>query len=217
MDNQERRENGMKISRRRFLKQSAFLGSGLLATALAGEAGADIVQNKVFKSKRPGAEYELNDPENIIYSVCMNCNTGCGIKCKIQNGILTKIDGSPYSPWAFFPHLPMSTDLKEAAQIDGGLCPKGQAGIQTLYDPYRLRRVLKRAGKRGENKWQTISFEQAISEIVEGGKLFAHVPGEESRVVEGLRSIMALTDDTVAKDMAQDVKAIWDEKDMVKK
>ncbi len=204
-------------SRKRFLKQSAFLGGGLLASVLAGEKGAEAVQNSILKSKRQDTEYELNDPENIIYSVCMNCNTGCGIKCKIQNGILTKIDGSPYNPWSLFPHLPMTTTLEDAARIDGGLCPKGQAGIQNVYDPYRLHRVLKRAGKRGENKWQTISFEQAITEIVEGGKLFAYVSGEENRIVEGLHSIMALKDDAVAKDMAHDVKSIWDEKDVEKK
>ena len=45
--------------------------------------------------------------------------------------------------------------------------------MQTVYDPFRITQVLKRAGKRGENKWVTIPFDQAITEIVEGGKLFA--------------------------------------------
>lgn len=105
----------------------------------------------------------------------------------------------------------------DAARVDGALCPKGQAGVQTLYDPYRLRKVLKRAGKRGEGKWRTIHFDQAIAEIVEGGKLFSDVPGEEGRVVEGLRTLMALRDDSVAKAMAADVAAIWDEKDGARK
>jgi len=26
------------------------------------------------------------------------CNTGCGIKAKIENGIVAKIDGKPFSP-----------------------------------------------------------------------------------------------------------------------
>ena len=198
-------------SRRQFLAKGALLGGAAAAGAVSPVLGA-AAQNAILNSKRPDAPYELDDPENILYSVCLQCNTGCGIKCKIQNGVLTKIDGNPYNPWTMYPHVPMTASPVEVARVDGGLCPKGQAGLQTAYDPYRIRKVLKRAGKRGENKWVTIDFDQAIKEIVEGGKLFAHVPGEENRHVEGLRSIMALTDDKIAKEMAADVKAIWDKK-----
>ena len=43
--------------------------------------------------------------------------------------------------------------------VDAGLCPKGQAGHQGAYDPYRVTKVLKRAGKRGENKWTDYSLQ----------------------------------------------------------
>jgi len=36
-------------------------------------------------------------PENQIYSVCQNCNTNCGVKVKILDGRVAKIDGNPYS------------------------------------------------------------------------------------------------------------------------
>lgn len=101
--------------------------------------------------------------------------------------------------------------------MDGSICPKGQAGLQTACDPYRIRKVLKRAGKRGENKWITIDFDQAVREIVEGGKLFAHVPGEENRQVEGLRALFSLRDPDLAKAMRAEVEAIWKEKDHKKK
>jgi anaerobic selenocysteine-containing dehydrogenase len=213
----DKKNEATHIRRRRFLKQGAFLGGGLLAGALGGNGALEAAQRTILRNRRPAVSYDLDDPQNIIYSVCLNCNTGCGIKCKVHDGILTKIDGSPYNPWALFPHLSMKTSLEDAARVDGALCPKGQAGIQTVYDPYRLRKVLKRAGKRGENKWQTIPFDRAVQEIVEGGMLFAHVPGEETRHVEGLRSLMALRDDAAAKEMAKDVKAIWEEKDDAKK
>ena len=92
------------------------------------------------------------------------------------------------------PPIDYKTNLEDAASIDGALCPKGQAGIQTAYDPYRIRKVLKRAGPRGYNKWISMPFEQAISEIVEGGKLFTHVKGEENRVVTGLSELWTLRD-----------------------
>jgi anaerobic selenocysteine-containing dehydrogenase len=209
------------VSRRGFLGNGAFLGGAFAALLKANEEevfGAEAgAAPRILNNSRPDVPYDLVNPENMIYSVCMNCNTGCGIKAKIQDGVLTKIDGSPYNPWALFPHLPMTSTPDDAARVDGALCPKGQAGIQNLYDPYRLRKVLKRAGKRGEGKWETISFDQAVTEIVEGGKLFGKVPGEENRAVEGLRGLMTLRDDKLAKDMAADVKGIWDEKDAAKK
>jgi len=193
-------------SRRDFLKQGAIgcgalavsqldLARGILARAEAGELTAREL-------------YELAQVENQLFTVCLNCNTGCGIKVKILDGVAAKIDGSPYSPWTLHPHLPMSEPLARAAKVDGAICPKGQAGHQGAYDPYRIRKVLKRAGKRGEGKWQSVPFDQAIDEIVNGGKLFSHVPGEENREVAGLKALYALRDPKVFEALGADVAAI---------
>lgn len=187
------------ISRRDLLKASvAASGSALLGACATHSEAAE-------------GEYPLSDPNNILYSVCLQCNTGCGIKVKLLDGVAVKIDGNPLAPHCLFPHLPYDTSPLRLGDVDGALCPKGQAGLQTVYDPYRIRKVLKRAGKRGENKWITIDFHQAIKEIVEGGKIFAHVPGEESRVVEGLRSIRALTDPDISAELEKKVKELTKE------
>ena len=160
-----------RMDRRDFIKCSALLGGSLAAScylirfAEAAAAGQPFVFNV-------GDAYVHHLPENQIYSACQNCNTNCGIKVKIVDGLVAKIDGNPYSPWTLTPHIPYKTAITEAATIEGAICPKGQAGIQALYDPYRIVKVLKRAGKRGQNKWQTIPFDQAVSEIVNGGNLF---------------------------------------------
>ena len=212
------KEYDQVTTRRGFLAGGALFGAGLVLSGVdetsATQKGTD---NAVMKSSRADAPYDLVKPENIIYSACLQCNTGCGISCKHQNGIITKIDGNQYNPWTLLPHLPFSTHPALAAPVDGSVCLKGQAGLQTAYDPYRIRKVLKRAGKRGENKWISIPFDQAIKEICDGGKLFAKVPGEENRDVEGLGKLMALRDAKVVKAMAADVKAILDEKDADKK
>ncbi len=205
-------------SRRDFLAGGAMLGAGLLISHGDASAAAQADgKNAVMNSNRPDAPYELAKPENMIHTVCLQCNTGCGIRCKHQNGIITKVDGNPYNPWTLFPHLDYETPLEEAAAVDGSICPKGQAGLQTAYDPYRIRKVLKRAGKRGENKWTAISFDQAVKEISDGGKLFGQVPGEENREVEGLKSIAVLKDPKVSKAMAKDVTHLWKEKSKEKK
>lgn len=191
------------VSRRQLLKAGALTAGG----ALLGDLGY------LFAASGPASAageaesfYPLDDPAGVIYTACLQCNTQCTLKTKFVDGVLAKIDGSPYGPITFLPSIDYGTGLADAARIDGSICPKGQAGVQTLYDPYRLRKVLKRAGPRGSGRWQTIPFDQAIREIVEGGALFSDI-GENQRVA-GLGEVFALRDPESAKNMAADVKAI---------
>lgn len=200
--------NENQFKRRDLIKLGAILGGGAI---FAGAINQLFAQTEKHKSAIL-PEANPHKPEDIIYSVCLQCNTGCPIKVRLEDGVASKIDGNPYAPWSFYPHLDYKTPLEQVAGVEGGICPKGQAGLQIVYDPYRVKKVLKRAGKRGENKWVTISFEDAIKEIVEGGKLFSHVPGEENRQVAGLKDIHVLKKSKVAKEMEKDVKAIWKKK-----
>jgi tetrathionate reductase subunit A len=208
-------ETGGDLPRRDFLKISAMLGGSAAVVAQTSLAW-DMMSGKVAHAAE-GKPYALADPASVIYSACQQCNTNCGIKVKLVDGVVAKIDGNPYNPFTLNPHLPYKTAPADAVMTDGAICPKGHAAIQTTYDPYRLVKVLKRAGKRGENQWKTVPFDQAVREIVKGGKLFADVPGEENRVVAGLEQICALRDPKVAKAMAEAVKAIVGEKDPEKK
>ncbi len=194
-------------SRRAFLRASgALLGGAALASRL--DWALDLIARAEAGTLTPREAAELHAARNILYTVCLQCNTGCGIKVKILDGVAVKIDGNPYHPFTLVPHLSMTRPPAEVARLDAPVCPKGQAGVQTVYDPYRITKVLKRAGRRGENKWITIPFDQAITEIVEGGRLFRHVPGEETREVTGLRALYALRDPALAKAMAADVAEI---------
>lgn len=196
------KKDKVDLERREFLKAT----SAISCSALLGSCTYEALERKMLEAGL--GSYPLCNPESIIYSVCLQCNTGCGIKVKIYDGVAVKIDGNPLAPQTLFPHLPYKTSIDILSKVDGALCPKGQAGLQSVYDPYRITKVLKRAGKRGENKWITISFEQAIEEIVNGGLLFKHVPGEENRQVSGLKDIWALRDPKIAKEMSQEIANI---------
>ena len=196
----EKHETG-KVGRRFFLSACSALAGGVALSVW----GCQRYEQKGLDGTKPGP-YPLADAENIIYTTCLQCNTQCTIKVKLQDGLVAKIDGNPYSPATLFPHLPYETPPKEAVAVDGAICPKGQGGVQTLYDPYRVRRVLKRAGARGSNKWRSISFEQAIQEISEGGQLFADIG--ENRVVPGFKEVVRLRDAKLAKALSADVEAI---------
>ncbi len=191
-------------SRREFLKNGALLGCGALVASQL-----DLVEGLLARAHAgeltEAERYALGQAENTLYTACLNCNTGCGIKVKVLDGVAVKVDGSPYNPFTLHPHLPMATALGAAAKVDSAICPKGQAAHQGAYDPYRIRKVLKRAGKRGANQWTSIPFGQAVDEIVNGGKLFAHVPGEEARTIAGLKDVLVLRDPKVFDEMGADV------------
>lgn len=195
------------LSRREFIKYSTIAG-GTTAAFLGGLPGFSKIAEARAQSDDSTYNYELLDPANQLYSVCLQCNTGCGIKVKLLDGVAAKIDGSPFHPMTMYPHIPYETPVTELGTVEGALCPKGQAGIQSVYDPYRLVSVLKRkpGTKRGENQWETIAFEKAIEEVVEGGDLFGEGP------VPGLRESYALTDKAVSSEMIAAIKKITDEK-----
>lgn len=196
------------LSRRDFMKYSA-IASGSTAAFLGGLPGFSQIAQARAQSDDSSYDYALLDPANQLYSVCLQCNTGCGIKVKLLDGIASKIEGNPFHPMTMYPHIPYSTPVTETGTVEGAICPKGQAGLQSVYDPYRLVSVLKRkpGTRRGENQWVTVPFEQAIEEVVEGGDLF----GEGT--VPGLRESYALTDKAVSTEMIAAVKAIQAEKD----
>lgn len=84
-------------------------------------------------------------PERWAPSLCQQCPGGCGIRVKLIGDRPVKIDGNPLHPIN-----------------KGKLCPKGQAGLHTLYDPDRIKGPLKRGGERGAGKWENISWGEAI-------------------------------------------------------
>ena len=202
------KENGKSIinsdiSRRDFIKTSAVVGGSLAIAANVNTAFNKIREfNDMATGVHAAGEYPLNKAENIIYSVCLQCHTACTIKGKILDGVLVKIDGNPYSPMNMLPHLSYDTPPTKAAKYDAKLCPKGQAGVNSEYDPYRITKVLKRAGKRGENKWEVISFDQAINEIVNGGT-FA-----DGTKTPGLKEIRAVTDPDLMAALKEDAMAV---------
>ncbi len=199
---------GMKrLSRRDFLKLSGAAGGSAVFFGGIPSVGRQL------RRAQGANEYPLADLRNQINTVCLQCNTGCAIKVKLIDGMAAKIDGNPYSPWTMWPHPAFESPLSELNATDGAICPKGQAGLQAAYDPYRIVSVLKRkpGTKRGGGEWVSISFDEAIEEVVNGGNLFGEGP------VEGFKDLYRIQDPAVAKAMSDAIKKIWDEKDAEKK
>src|SRR4030067_32006 len=87
-----------QLKRRDFLTKSALLG-GSVVVGTQTPWLVDLLGGPAKREIEPNAEYTLARPENIIYSVCQQCNTQCGIKIKLQDGGAVKGDGNPLRPW----------------------------------------------------------------------------------------------------------------------
>ena len=178
------------FSRRSFLK-----GTGLVAggAAVAGWGISPWIGD-VFH-RRGSYVYPDRPPTwqgvRTTFSVCKQCRSDCGLVARTFNGVLQKLDGNPYHPHAAEPHAPFATDPVAASvwSQPHSLCARGQAGRQTVYDPYRLTVPLKRSGPRGSGSFVAIPWEQLVTEVVGGGYLFSDVAGEEHRYVEGFKDV----------------------------
>jgi anaerobic selenocysteine-containing dehydrogenase len=99
-------------------------------------------------------------------AVCTECGAGCGTLARVMAGervierqgkqyreriaCVKKIEGNP------------------ADAVSGGrLCARGQAALQGLYNPDRLRGPMLRTGERGKAEFKAVSWEEAIASVSE--------------------------------------------------
>ena len=173
-----------KITRRDFIRIASLMGgASLFAGCSFFEKQADVPE--YIKGAPAVDPIETMFGVDNRYSICALCSGNCGISCRIAQGVLTKIGGNPYHPISKEDPLPFDTPLSNAAKVGASVCAVGSSGIQTLYDPFRILKPLKRIGPRGSKKWKAISWEQVIKEITEGGNLF----GDGN--VKGFRNLKA--------------------------
>jgi menaquinone reductase, molybdopterin-binding-like subunit len=98
--------------------------------------------------------------EGWIRSLCQQCSAGCGITVRVMQGeSIRTIDGQQKRVKAVQakkiegnPEHPISM---------GGTCARGQAGVQALYHPDRIKTPLKLAGPRGSGQYQPITWKEA--------------------------------------------------------
>ncbi len=85
-------------------------------------------------------------------SLCTICDplTQCGLDCYVKDGRVIKVEGSDENPFN-----------------RGALCSKGAATRQYLYHENRLKTPLRRVGPRGSNRFEPISWDDAIGEIAD--------------------------------------------------
>ena len=178
--------SGVELSRRSVLK-GATAGAALLAL------GVDKVTAAEKKGLNPrkvqnSAATTVDENVKIVHSVCLACNSRCGVRAVVDKGKLVKHSGNPYHHYnSRFEPIAYDTPVKDTLGLPSPVCGKSQGIPNYVYNPYRILKPLKRAGERGSGKFEPIEWDQLIKEIANGGKHFAHL-GEE-RVIPGIKEL----------------------------
>ena len=145
------------MDRRSFIKLTAVTASSA-ALASCGNPENELIRFVPDENIVPGVA--VWKP-----SVCPLCASGCGLTVRVMDAdadvvrggqagrvrinAAKKLEGSPAHP-----------------VNQGGLCPRGQSAIQVTYHPDRITQPLKRAGERGDGRYEAISWDDAIAEVV---------------------------------------------------
>lgn len=85
-------------------------------------------------------------------TMCDICTPGpqCGVDAYVKDGKIIKIEGTSGFP-----------------TNNGALCTKGASGRQYIYRPDRIKTPMKRVGARGENKFEPVSWEEALQIVAD--------------------------------------------------
>src|SRR5512143_3856821 len=126
-----------KITRRDFIKIA-----GITAVAVGI---APVIRSIPLEPYVRPPEEVLPGQDTWYASTCRQCAAGCGIVVRVINGRAKKVEGNPLHP------------LNR-----GKLCARGQAGLQVLYNPDRLKNAVRQTGGRGSRNFEPLYWDDAL-------------------------------------------------------
>lgn len=139
----EAKRNGIKMSRRSFVKTLAAIGA---ASAISQTEPLQAI------AETGGAE-SVSDVQH-IRTCCRGCGKmECGVWVTVENGRAVKIEGDD-SAW----------------QSNGNCCTKSQASLQAAYHPDRIKYPMIRTNPKGSDDpgWKRVTYDEALDAIVKG-------------------------------------------------
>ncbi len=87
---------------------------------------------------------------NKTFSICGMCTVRCPIQVETEHGEIKFIEGNPHVP-----------------AMKGAICPRGAAGKALIMDRERPQTPMIRVGERGEGKWRTAGWDEALDYVAE--------------------------------------------------
>jgi thiosulfate reductase/polysulfide reductase chain A len=146
----------VEISRRKFLQGTvamSVVGATALSTNLLsnehGHGGTKGHAPKSITTKTGTGE------AHEVATLCEMCVNKCAALARVEDGDVTKLNPNP--------KFPKSRNM---------LCARGNAGLQALYDPDRLKYPMIRIGEKGEGKFKRVTWDEAYDAILNGTDKF---------------------------------------------
>ena len=139
----------MNITRRGFIQ-----GMGAVAGGTGVSFSLPTIARAAGKAEAAAAATVAGGATK-IKSTCVHCVNFCGIEAQMEGGVIR----------AIYP------DKARAAYYNWGICPKGASGVFNTYNPYRLKKPLKRTnpnkGMNEDPKWVEISWDEAFQTLTD--------------------------------------------------
>ena len=128
------------INRRRFLKVLGAAGGGAAALTACGVVTPTPTEKLIPYLVPP--DDQVPGTATWYATTCRECSAGCGVRVRVREGRAVKLEGNP-----------------DSSVNRGRLCARGQAGLQGLYNPDRVRTPLARnaAGQLAPITWEQAS------------------------------------------------------------
>jgi len=137
---------GNKLNRRNFFRIGA---QSALGAALVAQTGCLKTGESETASPVGGAAMSAKKE---VPTTCELCPNKCSVIAVVENGRIVKLNPNRANP-----------------KSRGMLCARGNAGLQQVYDPNRIRKPMIQTGERGSRDWKTVSWEEALDYVA--GKL----------------------------------------------
>ncbi|HEK1099105.1 TPA: molybdopterin-dependent oxidoreductase [Proteus mirabilis] len=149
------------LSRRRFVKVGA--AGGLVATA----GGLSLPFSQAMASEQTAPT--STNKEKVVWSACtVNCGSRCPLRMHVVDGEIKYVETDNTGNDVY----------DEFHQVRA--CLRGRSMRRRVYNPDRLRYPMKRVGKRGEGKFERISWDEAFDTISDTMKRLIKDYGNES-------------------------------------
>ena len=143
-----------KVSRRSFIKGSALAGLGLAAGGSSAVSLFGCSQPDSQTTENDGAGLPMEE-SSIVWTHCaVNCGSTCALQCHIKDGEIAWIESD-------------NTGSSDMDQPQLRACLRGRSLRRWLQSPDRINYPMKRVegSKRGEGKYEQISWDEAIDLI----------------------------------------------------
>lgn len=145
-----------KITRRKFLKGTAAAAATLAVSGVGGTVLKALAEDEGSPAKAV--------EEKVFQGVCRcDCGGGCHMNVHVRDGKVVK-----------------TSKIEAEDPLHTRICQRGLTHAQRIYAPDRVKYPMRRVGERGEDKWEQLTWDEAVEYICSKWKSYIDQYGNTS-------------------------------------